>query len=311
MVDAGDGFSSVLYNKALAMTFGLGDMPMDYHGAVALLESAQRSLPDTDPSLCLLGYLYLKLSNYRFDSMDGKKATDIFFRSKDPRSQLYLGRMYMELSQQELSINEEKSKEYKEKSNRCFQDALRSLLTPASQKDPWSLELLAYMYDQGFGVKKDPKESLKWYGESAKQGNKSALSGVAICYSTGKNGAYPVDHQLAVKYFSAAAKGKGHPYAQTELAKYYLEGTVVEKDEKKAFELLRTAEATAGYSYTQLWLAKLYQHGRGTNQNFEEARRLFKLAASTGNQTIQTEAERELASLPNTSIDMRVSSRRN
>jgi len=164
------------------------------------------------------------------------------------------------------------------------------------------------MYDQGFGVNKDPKEALKWYGESAKQGNKSALSGVGIRYATGRDGACAVDHQLAVKYFSAAAKGKGHPYAQTELAKYFLEGIVVEKDEKVAFELLRTAEATGGYSYTQLWLAKLYKDGRGTNQNFEEARRFFQLAASTGNRDIQTEAQKGLAALPSLSMDIHVTS---
>jgi len=127
MMDASNGFTSVLYNQVLAMTFGLGDAPIDYHAAVDLLDSTQRSLSDTDPSLCLLGYLYLKRSNYQFHSLDGKKATEIFFRSKDPRSQLYLGRMYMELSQQELPNNENKSKEYKEKSDKFFHDAFHSL----------------------------------------------------------------------------------------------------------------------------------------------------------------------------------------
>jgi TPR repeat protein len=74
--------------------------------------------------------------------------------------------------------------------------------------------------------------------------------------------------QAAIAWKEADALG--HPEASYRLAGLYLEGHGVEKNHKRAFELLEKA-AEAGRGPAQLELARLYERGRGTPKDMEKA----------------------------------------
>jgi uncharacterized protein len=70
----------------------------------------------------------------------------------------------------------------------------------------------------------------------------------------------------------------GSVVAQCVLGICYLEGTEVQADYKKAFELLSTA-ASRGASRAVLNLARMYAEGLGIPKNTQEALRLYESVA--------------------------------
>jgi TPR repeat protein len=47
---------------------------------------------------------------------------------------------------------------------------------------------LGYLYQEGLGVQKNPKEATKWYSLAATGGNRRAIQALAQIYVTGENG---------------------------------------------------------------------------------------------------------------------------
>jgi TPR repeat protein len=77
----------------------------------------------------------------------------------------------------------------------------------------------------------------------------------------------------------AEAESRGHAGAKTELAKLYMSGDGVARNETRAFELYREA-AELGYAPAQLGLAELYREGRGVPASAQEALQWYMAAAN-------------------------------
>ncbi|MBR1439400.1 MAG: sel1 repeat family protein [Synergistaceae bacterium] len=73
---------------------------------------------------------------------------------------------------------------------------------------------LGVMYQNGYGVKQDYGEAVKWYRLLAEQGNAMAQSNLGYMYENGNGVAR--DLQEARKWYEKAA-AQGHTYAQDAL----------------------------------------------------------------------------------------------
>jgi TPR repeat protein len=77
----------------------------------------------------------------------------------------------------------------------------------------------------------------------------------------------------------AESESHGHLGAKTELAKLYLSGKGVSRNETRAFELYREG-AELGYAPAQLGLAELYREGRGVERSAGDAMQWYLAAAN-------------------------------
>ena len=76
---------------------------------------------------------------------------------------------------------------------------------------------LGLLYEIGLGVTQDHEQALKWYTESAEQGNPTAQYHLGIMYSTGRG--VTQDSEQAVKWFTKAAE-QGDLDSQSHLEGY-------------------------------------------------------------------------------------------
>ena len=75
------------------------------------------------------------------------------------------------------------------------------------------------MYDQGKGVTKDYKQTIKWYTLAAEQGHRSSQFNLGNMYRTGQG--ITQDYERAVKWYTLAAD-QGHRVAQLNLGLFTL-----------------------------------------------------------------------------------------
>jgi TPR repeat protein len=189
--------------------------------------------------------------------------------------------------------------------------ALREL-QPASQAgDPTAQELLATMYEHGWGVPHDDAKALALFRQAADrsaeaQGNlgtmymmgrgvprdpvaarawfeKSAAGDAPVgefnlgsLYENGWAG-LPVDHHRAFELYLEAA-GHGMAEAQAVVAGYYEAGAVVPLDDQQAINWLRKA-AAQGVAEPQYRLASHFFGGRGADITQDEAVKWLLMAA--------------------------------
>lgn len=105
---------------------------------------------------------------------------------------------------------------------------------------------LGYMYENGFGVRRNLPEAVRWY-------------------------------ELAV------AEDSNNAVAHTNLGMMLLYGRGIEQDPGRASKLFRVA-ADRGDARAQFFLGAAYEKGLGVRLNIAEANRLYKLSADQGNQ---------------------------
>ena len=116
---------------------------------------------------------------------------------------------------------------------------------------------LAEIYEQGTGVPKSCKESLKWYGRAASQGDNLAQFNLArLLEASGAS-------EEASLWFHKAGE-QGNLLAQVEL------GNCIGIDDDQTFKWFRLA-AEQGHSEAQYHLGLMYRNGRGTPVDFQEA----------------------------------------
>ena len=70
------------------------------------------------------------------------------------------------------------------------------------------IQKLGYFYHNGYGVKRNDKESLKWFKKSAKQDDEDAQQWIGWFYEKGLGG-LSVDNKTALKWYRKAAKNGG------------------------------------------------------------------------------------------------------
>ena len=83
------------------------------------------------------------------------------------------------------------------------------------------------MYDQGKGVTKDYKQTIKWYTLAAEQGHRSSQFNLGNMHRTGQG--IIQDYKQAVKWYTLAAD-QGHRVARHTLGIMYAAGQGVTQD---------------------------------------------------------------------------------
>ena len=114
--------------------------------------------------------------------------------------------------------------------------------------------ILADLYMQGMGVKKDSKEAAKLFRRSALTGNLESQNNMGWLYANGIG--VEKDHQKAFEWYSKAST-KGLRIAQHNLAECYRLGRGTKKDFIEATDLYIKA-ANQNYIESQFVLGQLY-----------------------------------------------------
>ncbi|TQV80435.1 caspase family protein [Denitrobaculum tricleocarpae] len=154
-------------------------------------------------------------------------------------------------------------------------EALKWYRRGADLDDVSSQTHLAEMYLEGWGVKRDLTEALRWFMPSASRGYALSEYKVGLVYQQGDS-KVPRDMTRAVEWFSKAA-AKGFARAQNDLGVLYEKGDGVPRDEREAARWYRLA-AEQGWALGQINLAFLYENGKGVGRNLEEAFYWYRLA---------------------------------
>jgi hypothetical protein len=138
------------------------------------------------------------------------------------------------------------------------------------------------MYANGVGVSRDYKEAVKWYSQSAEQGDAAGAYGLAVRYMMGQG--VSRDYDEAEKWLKAAVD-KGHGDAAYNLGVIYerhaprLSGP---PDHVAAAKYLQIA-ADQGIADGQCMLGTLFADGNGVAKNNVAAYEWMTLAAQNGN----------------------------
>lgn len=128
----------------------------------------------------------------------------------------------------------------------------------------------------------EPAQSLKWFKEAGDNGQSEAMVQVGLMFSNGRGLDAP-DLQEAFRWFTRAAN-LNDPDGITALADCYLRGQGVEKDPKRAVELLSTAANIMNNPRAMNILGGLNRNGLGdiVKTNPAEAFRLYSRAVDMG-----------------------------
>ena len=134
---------------------------------------------------------------------------------------------------------------------------------------------LAYMYENGQGVKSDIQAALHWYQKAASAGFSLSQTNLGYMYQYGQG--VKQNYKEAFKWYSKAA-AQGGVTAKNNLAVLYSGGLGVTKNEEKAFQLYDELAKT-GDAKAQNTVGARYLSGQGVQQNIPNAIYWFKKAA--------------------------------
>jgi TPR repeat protein/uncharacterized caspase-like protein len=154
-------------------------------------------------------------------------------------------------------------------------EALKWYRRGADLDDVSSQTHLAEMYLEGWGVKRDLAEALKWFMPSAQQGYALSQYKVGLVHLRGDS-RVPRDIPQAMEWFSKAA-AQGFARAQNDLGVLYEEGKSVPRDFNEAAKWYRLA-SEQGWALAQINLARLYEAGKGVDKDPAEAFYWYRLA---------------------------------
>jgi TPR repeat protein/serine/threonine protein kinase len=148
------------------------------------------------------------------------------------------------------------------------QKAAEQNIAPAQSK-------LAHLYYEGFGVKVDYAEAMKWARKAAEQNFAAAQNLIAILYRNGM-GVEQNDVE-AMKWYRKAAD-QNHVHSQANIGGMYENGFGVAQDFKEAMNWYRKT-ADRNYAAGQNAIGILYEMGKGVAKNDVEAMKWYRKAA--------------------------------
>ncbi|MEE7458459.1 hypothetical protein MPAR168_09110 [Methylorubrum populi] len=157
----------------------------------------------------------------------------------------------------------------------AFREATKRIET--NPKDAAAMTLLGELYNQGLGVKQDPKRALDWYRLAAAQNDAHAMASLGLMAMDGRG--QPKDPKAGRSWLEQAAS-KGEPSASYNLALIQI-GSDRPEDLTAAVANFRKA-ADAEISAAQYALGVLYLQGRGVTKDTVQAAQWFRRAADNG-----------------------------
>jgi TPR repeat protein len=160
-----------------------------------------------------------------------------------------------------------------------YAEAMRWYRQAADGGDADSQSKVGLLYENGWGVEKNPQEAVRWFRLAADQGSAEAETQLGLLYANGQG--VPKDHHQAAIWYQKAAD-KNYPLAQSALGMVYALGWGVPKDADKALEWLRKA-SDQGDSNADLWIGLMYLNGNGVARDYAAAMQWFRKSADKGN----------------------------
>ena len=175
--------------------------------------------------------------------------------------------------------------------------AIRYYQANADAGDTDSMLDLGAMYLDGRGVPKSEEKALEWYQKAAELGGQNACRCIGNLYhydvlddGTPVPTADPERLREALRWYEKGAE-RDEENCLYELGDFYRKGLIVEKDEKKAFELYQRAfdvireviipehfSNNDSYSDVCFRLAECYHYGIGTNVDMMKAKVFIDIA---------------------------------
>ena len=147
----------------------------------------------------------------------------------------------------------------------------------------------AYNYlGQVFMRRRESDSASKWYQKSADANNVEGLCMMGYFYQKGY-GVVKQNTPSALGCYASAAV-TGDLEQMVDIAKKFLKGGEVPKEEKIAVDILDAA-AKSGSADAQFYLAKCYQSGTGVNADIGKAISLYKTASGNGHQGAKIELQ--------------------
>ena len=157
----------------------------------------------------------------------------------------------------------------------AFREATKRI--EANPKDAAAMTLLGELYNQGLGVKQDPKRALEWYRLAAAQNDAHAMASLGLMAMDGRG--QPKDPKAGRNWLEQAAR-RSEPSASYNLALIQVASDRPE-DLTAAVANFRKA-ADAEISAAQYALGVLYLQGRGVARDTAQAAQWFRRAADNG-----------------------------
>jgi uncharacterized protein len=164
------------------------------------------------------------------------------------------------------------------KANR-YSEAFGLLESTAAKGEPTAMYLLALMFSDGLGTRKDPGRARAWLERAATGGNGPAMNEIGRMYEHGIGVAK--NNALALSWYKRGAES-GDAVAMENIGSIYTHGTGVSKDYKIAMDwFLKAAELGADGAMNNIGF--FYANGLGVNRDMRLARGWFERAAAEGN----------------------------
>ena len=174
------------------------------------------------------------------------------------------------------------------------------LTEKARDGDYESQRLLAYAYEKGYAVARDPATARRWFILAAEHGSGELQFHLAGLYRRGFGG--PPDAGQGFKWMLRAAQ-QGHLTAEFNLSTMYANALGTERNLAEAEKWLRTA-AEGGFSEAQYELGLLYVKGAlAGGVNTGEAEKWLSRAAAQNHEYAVTELARLYVSPQGIPID--------
>lgn len=158
-------------------------------------------------------------------------------------------------------------------------------LKAAKKGDVEAMSVVAFMYERGFGTKRDAKKTIKWYTKAAKKGHLASmreLGGLYLFATDGDEEGKPAPYhneKKGIEWFCKAAEA-GDVSCYETLALYYM-GNVDPAQPAEAIKWYRKA-ADAGLEHSMMTLGRSYLLGEDVEKDVEEALMWYQKAADTG-----------------------------
>lgn len=126
-----------------------------------------------------------------------------------------------------------------------FDEALKQFEPAAKEGDPKALYYLGLMYSGGFGVEKDMKKALEYYGEAAAKGNILAQTEYGTAIAIGDGTQQNVEEGLKWLFVAAKAGHEGARATATRFSKYMRNSVIIEA-RRKAIEWQKAYDTSHG-----------------------------------------------------------------
>ena len=168
----------------------------------------------------------------------------------------------------------------KDGANIDYKQAIHYYELAARNKNPIALNNMGSLYFNGIGTEVNYEKAIKYFEIAAKYGSNDAAINLAIIY-LGADIKNKNDEIWSKIYSLLQQAEKSNSNAKFLLGYSYYKGFLVEKDYKKAFELIKQASAD-GYDEALYILSKFYLNGLGTTRNYNNAVKYLTFSAEQG-----------------------------